>query len=75
MSQQKPWSDSPNAPKITYKVYFEEKANFAGVLIGSILYGMSKNATTYVAYLHSVRSFGYSRDRYRVVLQMRACAV
>ena len=39
-SQDKPWSDNPNAPQIPYYLYFEEKADFAGVLIGSILYGM-----------------------------------
>ena len=39
-SQEKPWSDNPNAPQIPYYLYFEEKADFAGVLIGSILYGM-----------------------------------
>ena len=33
------WPDNPNAPKITYGLYFREKANFAGFLIGSILYG------------------------------------
>ena len=38
-SQQTPWSNNPNAPKILYDLYFEEKANFAGFLIGSILYG------------------------------------
>ena len=39
-AQDKPWSDNPNAPQIPYYLYFEEKADFAGVLIGSILYGM-----------------------------------
>ena len=34
-----PWSDNPNAPNITYSVYFAEKATFAGMLISSILYG------------------------------------
>ena len=34
-----PWSDNPNAPNITHSVYFAEKANFAGMLISSILYG------------------------------------
>jgi hypothetical protein len=38
----RPWSDNPNAPKIPYDLYFEEKANFAGILIGSILYGTRK---------------------------------
>jgi len=39
-SDQKPWSDNPNAPKIPYSLYFQEKADFAGILIGSILYGV-----------------------------------
>lgn len=38
-SGQGPWSDNPNAPEISYHVYSYEKANFAGILIGSILYG------------------------------------
>ena len=38
-SQQKPWSDNPNAPKIPYHLYVQEKASFAGNMIGSILYG------------------------------------
>ena len=36
------WSDNPDAPVIPYRVYFQEKAFFAGVLISSILYGMSE---------------------------------
>ena len=39
-SQQKPWSDNPNAPKIPYHLYVEEKAGFVGYIIGTILYGM-----------------------------------
>ena len=38
-SQQKPWSSNPNAPKITHDVYLEEKANFTGNFLSSILYG------------------------------------
>lgn len=41
-SQYKPWSNNPNAPKLTYPMYLEEKAYFAGTLIGSMLYGMYK---------------------------------
>lgn len=33
------WSDSPNAPQISYPLYLSEKANFAGFLIGTIFYG------------------------------------
>ena len=38
-SPQEPWSDGPYAPKIPYDLYFGEKATFAGILIGAILYG------------------------------------
>ena len=38
-SLEQPWSDDPNAPKIPYNVYFEEKAYLAGTLIASIFYG------------------------------------
>ena len=36
-----PWSDNPYAPTktIDYPFYLQEKANFAGFLVGSILYG------------------------------------
>lgn len=39
-SSQVPWSNNPNAPQIPSLVYLEEKANFAGVLIGAIFYGI-----------------------------------
>lgn len=35
-----PWSNNPNAPQIPYSLYFAEKANFAGILIGAIFYGI-----------------------------------
>lgn len=38
-AQEQPWSDNPNAPKISHTVYFEEKASYAGILIASMLYG------------------------------------
>jgi hypothetical protein len=44
---QKPWSDKPNAPQVPYPVYFEEKANFAGILIGAILYGTQRFKPTH----------------------------
>ena len=40
--QHPPWSDNPNAPKIPYHLYFDEKASFAGSLVASIIYGTSK---------------------------------
>lgn len=41
-SQERPWSDNPNAPKIPYWLYYSEKSRFTGVFLGSILYGMHK---------------------------------
>ena len=41
-SQQQLWSDNSNGPNITYDLHLREKSNFAGLLIGSILYGMPK---------------------------------
>lgn len=34
------WSTNPYAPQIPYWLYFAEKANFAGFLIGAIFYGI-----------------------------------
>lgn len=36
---EKSWSNDPDAPNITPWIYFTEKANFAGLTIGVILYG------------------------------------
>ena len=70
-SQETPWSDNPNAPKISYHLYFGEKSSFAGTLIGVILYGTPNTPPTYVSvYPCSVCLFGYSRNDYRTVLQM-----
>ena len=41
-SQQKPWSDNPNAPKISYLLYHTEKTCFAGTLISLVLHGTPK---------------------------------
>ena len=49
-SSENPWSNNPNAPQIPYQIYFAEKANFAGILIGAIFYGMHTYTPTY-AYL------------------------
>ena len=38
-SSQKPWSNNPNAPRIPLSVYHGEKAIFAGLFIGAMLYG------------------------------------
>ena len=45
-SGNKPWSDNPNAPKISYEIYLEEKSYFAGTFIGAMLYGMRKRPPT-----------------------------
>jgi len=37
---EKPFSDNPYAPDIPYWLYFAEKTNFAGFLIGAIFYGI-----------------------------------
>jgi len=42
--QEQPWSNNPNAPDIPYRAYILEKGYFAGVLIGSILYGTHKRS-------------------------------
>ena len=39
-SLEKTWSDGSYAPQIPHSLYFEEKAYFAGVLVGAIFYGM-----------------------------------
>jgi len=39
-SQDQPWSNNTNAPKIPRYLYLQEKANFAGYIIGAILYGV-----------------------------------
>ena len=46
-----PWSDNPNAPKISYPLYFREKSSFAGSLIGTILYGTSKTPPIHLSFL------------------------
>lgn len=35
-----PWSDDPYAPQIPFWLYFAEKTNYAGYIIGSIIYGL-----------------------------------
>jgi len=44
---QESWSDNPYAPQIPYDLYFGEKATFAGILIGAILYGTPAYALVY----------------------------
>ena len=46
----RPWSHDPNAPKIMYLLYFAEKADFAGFLIGAVLYGTPNYVRVYLAF-------------------------
>lgn len=39
-SSQVPWSNNPYAPQITHRLYFAEKTNFAGFVIGAVCYGI-----------------------------------
>lgn len=70
-SQQRPWSNSPNAPKIPYDLYFREKAYFSGTFIGAMLYGTPKVPPPIHPSIraHSVYSV-QSRDRRHAFLQM-----
>ena len=38
----KPWSDNPNAPKISRYLYLDEKTDLVGIFIAAMLYGMTK---------------------------------
>ena len=57
-SQHKPRSDNPNAPNIPYHLYFDEKTDFSGALVASILYGTSKAPHHKFNYPCSFRVFG-----------------
>lgn len=72
-SQEQPWSDSPNAPKIPSYIYRFEKTWFAGVLVGSILHGTRKKSLLARPSVRAHCSF-YSRDARRPVLQLRGNA-
>ena len=69
--RERPWSDDPNAPKITYNLYFEEKAYLAGSFIASILYGKRKvpPLTRPPVRTHSVCSVD-PRSPHRAILPM-----
>lgn len=53
------WSDNPNAPRIPYLLYVDEKSYFAGFLVGAILYGTQTRAP--VSHFRFVRSIQHSR--------------
>ena len=55
-SQERPWSDNPNAPRIPYWLYLQEKSRFAGVFLGSILYGTNKVSLSTCTYPCSIYS-------------------
>ena len=57
-SQEKPWSDNPNAPKISYDLYFYEKAALARAFISSILYGTPERPLLHVRTSRSLRLVG-----------------
>ena len=57
-SQDQPWSDNPNAPKISHSLYVSEKAIFAGHFLHSILYGTSKTHHPTPVYPRSLFLFG-----------------
>ena len=50
-------SDNPNAPNISYELYFEEKAYFAGAFVASIFYGAPKTSHYEPTYPCSFRVF------------------
>ena len=58
-SQERPWTNNPNAPRIPYGLYLEEKAYFAGILIASILYG-THNASRPTRPLPALNLFAWS---------------
>ena len=69
-SQKKLQSINPNVPKNPHWLYSDEKANFAGILIGSVLYGTQNIPTFTSTYLCSLSLFDYSRNSCCTVLQM-----
>ena len=49
------FANNPNAPKILYRTYFQEKVSFAGIFVSSILYGTCKKSTPCPCSLEFVR--------------------
>ena len=73
-SQQGPWSDNPNAPKILRNEYYIEKVLFAGNFLATIPYGMHGKPPPPSVRAHFICPT-YSRDRHHAVLQMHGRAV
>lgn len=46
-TSQKSWYDNPNAPNIPSQIYFDEKANFAGMLTCAVSYGAKTRGSIY----------------------------
>ena len=63
-----PWSEGPNAPRISYSLYLEEKTTFAGAFIGAMFYGMSKHTSP--IHPHPVCWAQPTRHRHRPFLSM-----
>ena len=67
----KPWSDNPNAPKIPYSLYFQEKVTFARDFVGPILwYAQLACQPTHTHFVCSV----YYRGRRRAVFPLHGRA-
>ena len=70
-SQQKPWSNDLNAPKIPYDLHLREKNNVIGTFISSIFYGTRKTSLPTRPYIRPyLVCLACSRDGRYVVLQM-----
>ena len=50
-STKKTWSDDPYAPRISHKLYTDEKENFVGMFIGAMFYGMQTLALSIRSHL------------------------
>jgi len=53
----RPWSDNPNAPKLSYTVYIREKSDLAGYLLTLVLYGALRAFRLHVRLLSVLTSF------------------
>ena len=74
-SQQTPWSNNPNAPKIPYHLYIQEKAYLVGALVCPILYGTRKAPPPDARLPVLNFSFVCSRSSHRALLQMHGGTV
>ena len=74
VSQEQPWSNNLNAPKIPYYLYVAEKSRFAGVSLISIGFGTCKASHLKVRLSVLNPLDGSYRHPRRVVLPMHGCA-